>query len=56
MGVLYVTAKGRRVHALNPVNGAVLNTPAFTGAVDQLVVTYGRMYATDGTKLTVHGL
>ncbi|WP_433268098.1 PQQ-binding-like beta-propeller repeat protein [Micromonospora vinacea] len=55
-GVLYVTAKGNRVHALNPVDGALLNAPAFTGTTDQLVVTYGRVYATDGTKLTVYGL
>ncbi|WCN84598.1 outer membrane protein assembly factor BamB family protein [Micromonospora sp. LH3U1] len=55
-GVLYVTAKGNRVYALNPVDGAPLNAPAFTGATDQLVVTYGRVYVTDGTKLTVYGL
>jgi outer membrane protein assembly factor BamB len=55
-GVLYVTAKGDRVHTLNPVDGAPLKAPAFTGAVDQLVVTYGRVYVTDGTKLTVYGL
>ncbi|MEU8420946.1 PQQ-binding-like beta-propeller repeat protein [Micromonospora sp. NPDC048835] len=55
-GVLYVTAKGNRVHTLNPVDGAPLNAPAFTGATDQLVVTYGRVYVTDGTKLTVYGL
>jgi outer membrane protein assembly factor BamB len=55
-GVLYVTAKSDRVHTLNPVDGAPLKAPAFTGAVDQLVVTYGRVYVTDGTKLTVYGL
>ncbi|MEU1589162.1 PQQ-binding-like beta-propeller repeat protein [Micromonospora sp. NPDC005710] len=55
-GVLYVTAKSNRVYALNPVDGAPLNAPAFTGTTDQLVVTYGRAYVTDGTKLTVYGL
>lgn len=55
-GVLYVTAQGDRVHTLNPVNGAPLNAPAFAGAVDQLVVTYGRAYATDGAQLTAYGL
>ncbi|MEU1585426.1 PQQ-binding-like beta-propeller repeat protein [Micromonospora sp. NPDC005710] len=55
-GVLYVTAKGNRVYALNPVDGAPLNAPAFTGTTDQLVVTYGRAYVTDGTKLSVYGL
>ncbi|MCG5440336.1 outer membrane protein assembly factor BamB family protein [Micromonospora foliorum] len=55
-GVLHVTAKGNRVYALNPVDGAPLNAPAFTGATDQLVVTYGRVYVTDGTKLAVYGL
>ncbi len=55
-GVMYVTAKGDRVHTLNPVNGAPLNAPAFTGAVDQIVATYGRVYSTDGTKVTVYGL
>ncbi|MFI7511879.1 PQQ-binding-like beta-propeller repeat protein [Micromonospora echinofusca] len=55
-GVLYVTAKSDRVYTLNPVDGAPLKAPAFTGAVDQLVVTYGRVYVTDGTKLTVYGL
>ncbi|MEW2380336.1 PQQ-binding-like beta-propeller repeat protein [Micromonospora sp. NPDC047812] len=55
-GVLYVTAKSDRVYTLNPVDGAPLKAPAFTGAVDQLVVTYGRVYVTDGTKLTVYSL
>ncbi|MFI5905985.1 PQQ-binding-like beta-propeller repeat protein [Dactylosporangium sp. NPDC051541] len=55
-GVLYVTATGDRVHTLNPIDGTPLNAPSFTGTVDQLVVTYGRVYTTDGTRLSVYGL
>jgi outer membrane protein assembly factor BamB len=55
-GVLYVTVPGDRVHVLNPVDGTSIATPAFTGVTALPVITNGRIYLTDGTRITTYGL
>jgi outer membrane protein assembly factor BamB len=55
-GVLYATVLDDRMYALNPVNGASLNTPQFAGTTQPAVVTNGRLYVTNGGKMSVYGL
>ncbi|MFI5843822.1 hypothetical protein ACIA8K_29385 [Catenuloplanes sp. NPDC051500] len=55
-GVLYVTVPGDRVHVLNPVDGTSIATPAFAGVTAAPVITNGRIYLTDGSRIAVYGL
>ena len=55
-GVLYVPVSGDRMYALNPVNGAALTSPAFTGTAYPPVVTGAKVYVTNGVKMSVYGL
>ncbi|WP_033344019.1 outer membrane protein assembly factor BamB family protein [Catenuloplanes japonicus] len=55
-GVLYVTVPGDRVHVLNPVDGTSIATLAFTGVTAAPVITNGRIYLTDGSRIAVYGL
>jgi len=55
-GVLYQTVPGDRMYALDPVDGAALATPPFTGVTTPPVVTNDKLYVTDGVKMSVYGL
>jgi outer membrane protein assembly factor BamB len=55
-GVLYVPVSGDRMYALNPVDGAALKSPAFTGTANPPVVTGAKVYVTNGVRMSVYGL